>query len=115
MKVVIVGAGYVGLTTGVCLSDLGHDVVCVDKDPHRLHLLMKGKSPIFEPGLEELMDKNINSGRLTFADKLEDVVKGSQVIFICVNTPPKGASARRRGPSPAGQCVRHCRPSGCHH
>jgi UDPglucose 6-dehydrogenase len=89
MKVVIIGAGYVGLTTGVCLSELGHNVVCVDKDPHRLHLLMKGKSPIYEPGLEELMVKNITSGRLTFADKLEEVIKGSQVIFICVNTPPR--------------------------
>ncbi len=89
MKVTMVGAGYVGLTTGVCLAETGHSVICVDNNPHKLHALKKGKSPIYEPGLEEMMRQNIESGRLKFSDNLTTVVKDSDIIFICVNTPPR--------------------------
>ena len=63
MKVAIVGAGYVGLTTGVCLSEIGHNVICIDNNPHKLHALEKGESPIYEPGLEEMMKTNIENIR----------------------------------------------------
>ncbi|MFA6410705.1 MAG: UDP-glucose/GDP-mannose dehydrogenase family protein [Candidatus Buchananbacteria bacterium] len=89
MKIAIVGTGYVGLTTGVCLADLGHQVVCIDNNPEKLEKLKQGKSPIFEPGLEELIIKNQKTGRLTFSDNIKPAVKDSEVIFICVNTPPK--------------------------
>ena len=89
MKIAIIGTGYVGLTTGVCLADLGHQVVCIDNDPKKLEKLQKGISPIFEPGIEELITKNKEAGRLTFSDDIGPAVKESEIIFICVNTPPK--------------------------
>ncbi|MAF14356.1 MAG: UDP-glucose 6-dehydrogenase [Parcubacteria group bacterium] len=89
MKLAIIGTGYVGLTTGTCLAELGHQVTCIDNDPEKLEKLKKSESPIFEPGLEELMVKNTQSGRLTFSDQIATAVKDSEVIFICVNTPPK--------------------------
>ncbi len=89
MKIGIIGTGYVGLTTGTCLAELGHDVTCVDNDPKKLEKLQAGKSPIFEPGLEELMAKNSQAGRLTFTADIKPVIAASEVIFICVNTPPK--------------------------
>ncbi|MFA6254582.1 MAG: UDP-glucose/GDP-mannose dehydrogenase family protein [Patescibacteria group bacterium] len=89
MKIAIIGTGYVGLTTGTCLADLGHQVICVDNDPKKLDQLKQGKSPIFEPGLEELIAKNMAALRLSFTKEIDPVVKESEVIFICVNTPPK--------------------------
>lgn len=89
MKIAIIGTGYVGLTTGTCLADLGHDVICVDNDPEKLKKLELGQSPIYEPGLEDLIVKNKETGRLTFTDQIDSAVKQSEVIFICVNTPPK--------------------------
>jgi len=89
MKIAIIGTGYVGLTTGTCLADLGHQVICVDNDPKKIDQLKQGKSPIFEPGLEELITKNMAAGRLSFTKEIDPVVKESEVIFICVNTPPK--------------------------
>lgn len=89
MDIAIIGTGYVGLTTGVCLADLGHQVICVDNNLEKLAKLEKGESPIFEPGLEELIIKNKNAGRLIFSDNIGSAVKKSEVIFICVNTPPK--------------------------
>ncbi len=89
MKIGIIGTGYVGLTTGTCLAELGHDVTCVDNDPKKLEKLQAGKSPIFEPGLEELMAKNSQAGRLTFTADIKPVIVASEVIFICVNTPPR--------------------------
>ena len=89
MKLTIIGTGYVGLTTGTCLAELGHTVTCVDNDPSKLELLKEGKSPIYEPGLEELIIKNKASGRLSFTDDIATAVKVAEVIFICVNTPPK--------------------------
>jgi UDPglucose 6-dehydrogenase len=89
MNVAIIGTGYVGLTTGVCLSDLGHQVVCVDNNPDKLQLLKNKKSPIFEEGIEELIIKNVDEDRLSFTDDLTSAVNQSEIIFICVNTPPK--------------------------
>lgn len=89
MKATIIGTGYVGLTTGVCLADLGHDITCVDNDLSKIEKLNQGKSPIFEPGLEELIVKNKEAGRLSFTSHLKPAVESGEVIFICVNTPPK--------------------------
>ncbi len=89
MKIAIIGTGYVGLTTGTCLADLGHQVVCVDHNLEKLEKLNQGISPIFEPGLQDLIIKNKEAGRLTFTKEIGPVVKESEVIFICVNTPPK--------------------------
>ena len=66
MKIAMIGTGYVGLVSGVCFSDFGHDVICVDKDPGKIDLLNAGEVPIFEPGLQALMAKNVAAGRLTF-------------------------------------------------
>lgn len=89
MKAAIIGTGYVGLTTGTCLAELGHEVICVDNDQEKLKKLEQGISPIFEPGLEELIQKNKDAGRLSFTDDIEKAVVSCEVIFICVNTPPK--------------------------
>lgn len=88
MKVVVVGTGYVGLVTGACLAYLGHEVVCVDKDPHKIAALQAGKSPIYEPGLESLLADGVARGVLTFTLDLAVAVRAAEVIFIAVGTPP---------------------------
>ena len=95
MKLCMIGTGYVGLVSGVCFSDLGNDVICVDKDINKIDLLKKGKIPIYEPGLSELVVKNYKNKRLKFSSDLETSVKNSDIIFICVGTPTKknGSSA----------------------
>ena len=91
----MIGTGYVGLVSGVCFSDLGNDVICVDKDKDKINLLKKGKVPIYEPGLSELVVKNYRNKRLTFSSDLKTSVRNSDIIFICVGTPTKknGSSA----------------------
>jgi len=89
MKVAMIGTGYVGLTTGVCLADLGHQVVCIDNNLEKIEKLNQGKSPIFEPDLEELILKNAAAGRLVFSSEIKPAVIDAEIIFICVNTPPK--------------------------
>ena len=95
MKLCMIGTGYVGLVSGVCFSDLGNDVVCVDKDIDKINLLKRGKIPIYEPGLTELAIKNYKNKRLTFSSDLKTSVRNSDIIFICVGTPTKknGSSA----------------------
>ena len=95
MKLCMIGTGYVGLVSGVCFSDLGNDVICVDKDKNKIDLLKKGKIPIFEPGLSELVIKNFKNKRLTFSTNLKKSISNSDIIFICVGTPTKkgGSSA----------------------
>ena len=95
MKLCMIGTGYVGLVSGVCFSDLGNDVICVDKDKNKIDLLQKGKIPIYEPGLSELVVKNFKNKRLSFSTNLKKSVNESDIIFICVGTPTKkgGSSA----------------------
>ncbi len=89
MKLCMIGTGYVGLVSGVCFSDLGNDVICVDKDLKKINNLKKGIVPIYEPGLEELVLKNYKNKRLNFSINLKESVKKSDIVFICVGTPTK--------------------------
>jgi len=89
MNVCVVGAGYVGLVTGAVFSDLGNDVVCVDKVVARIESLRAGIMPIYEPGLEEMIARNVADGRLSFTTDLEDGVRRSEIVFISVGTPAK--------------------------
>tara|TARA_X000000950_G_scaffold286548_1_gene395803 strand:+ start:4066 stop:5370 length:1305 start_codon:yes stop_codon:yes gene_type:complete len=89
MKIGIVGVGYVGLVTGSCLSDLGHKVICVDKDISKISQLKKGIIPIFEPGIDDIIERNVLSGRLQFKTNLEDSLKDVEVVFIAVSTPSR--------------------------
>ncbi|TCS66389.1 UDP-glucose dehydrogenase [Primorskyibacter sedentarius] len=89
MKIAMIGTGYVGLVSGVCFSDFGHEVVCVDKDPRKIERLEKGEVPIFEPGLDMLMAKNVEAGRLSFTMDLEMAVTGADAVFIAVGTPTR--------------------------
>ena len=95
MKLCMIGTGYVGFVSGVCFADLGNNVICVDKDLKKIDLLSKGKIPIYEPGLTELVNKNYKNKRLKFSSDLKKSVKDSDIIFICVGTPTKkgGSSA----------------------
>ena len=95
MKLCMIGTGYVGLVSGVCFADLGNNVICVDKDTKKIDLLSKGKIPIYEPGLTELVNKNYKNKRLKFSTDLRKSIKDSDIIFICVGTPTKknGSSA----------------------
>lgn len=89
MKVAVIGTGYVGLVSGVCFSDFGHDVVCVDKDPAKIEMLMQGRVPIYEPGLDQLMARNVEAGRLSFTTDLASALAGAEAVFIAVGTPTR--------------------------
>ena len=89
MKLCMIGTGYVGLVSGVCFSDLGNEVICVDKDQDKINKLQKGIIPIYEPGLEELVLKNYKNKKLKFSTDLDSSIKKSDIVFICVGTPTK--------------------------
>src|SRR6195256_1886856 len=89
MHIAMIGAGYVGLVSGACFSDFGHHVVCVDSDEDRIAALNRGKMPIHEPGLAELVAGNVRQGRLAFVGDLKSAVGSSEVIFIAVGTPSR--------------------------
>jgi UDPglucose 6-dehydrogenase len=89
MKLTIIGTGYVGLVTGTCFAEVGHNVICVDSDANKVALLQGGGVPIYEPGLEELIRKNVSAGRLSFTNFTAEGVEKSDVIFIAVPTPPQ--------------------------
>ena len=89
MKIAMIGTGYVGLVSGVCFSDFGHDVICVDKNAEKIAQLQAGQVPIFEPGLADLMAKNVQAGRLSFTLDLAQAVAGADAVFIAVGTPTR--------------------------
>src|SRR5215208_4081800 len=89
MDVTVIGCGYVGLVTGTCLASIGHTVRGVEKDKKKLKLLQDGHCPIFEPGLQELLQENYASGQIQFTDNVQEAVKDAEVVFLCVGTPPK--------------------------
>ena len=89
MRVAMIGTGYVGLVSGVCFADFGHSVICVDKDPKKIDVLNNGGVPIFEPGLADLVAKNVSAGRLSFTTEIEDAVKTADAVFIAVGTPSR--------------------------
>jgi UDPglucose 6-dehydrogenase len=89
VKIAVVGSGYVGLVTGTCLADFGHNVVCIDKDQSKIDALKRGEIPIYEPGLSELVGTNVTSGRLSFTVDLANAVLDAEVVFIAVGTPSR--------------------------
>ncbi|MES1985409.1 MAG: UDP-glucose/GDP-mannose dehydrogenase family protein [Pseudomonadota bacterium] len=89
MHITMIGSGYVGLVSGACFADFGHDVVCVDKDENKIAALLAGRMPIFEPGLDELVARNVAAGRLRFTTDLTDGVKDADAVFIAVGTPSR--------------------------
>jgi threonine dehydrogenase-like Zn-dependent dehydrogenase len=89
MRVAMIGAGYVGLVSGACFADFGHEVCCVDKDPGKIEALNRGEIPIFEPGLDDLVAKNVREDRLTFTTDLSQAVRNAEAVFIAVGTPSR--------------------------
>ena len=89
MKIAMVGSGYVGLVSGACFADFGHDVVCIDKDQSKIDRLHDGVMPIYEPGLAELVAANVKAGRLTFTTSLSEGIEGADAVFIAVGTPSR--------------------------
>ncbi|KQO08253.1 UDP-glucose dehydrogenase family protein [Sphingomonas sp. Leaf242] len=89
MRIAVIGTGYVGLVSGACFADFGHDVICVDKDESKIDALHAGRIPIFEPGLQALVETNVKAGRLGFTTDLTEGVKGAEAVFIAVGTPSR--------------------------
>jgi UDPglucose 6-dehydrogenase len=89
MRLAVVGSGYVGLVSGACLADIGHDVICIDSDPRKIEILLAGGVPIFEPGLEQIIAANRNAGRLTFSGNLRQSLRDVRAVFLAVGTPSR--------------------------
>ena len=89
MKITMIGSGYVGLVSGACFADFGHDVICVDKDAAKIAALQGGEIPIFEPGLDALVARNVSAGRLSFTTELAPAVASAEAVFIAVGTPSR--------------------------
>src|ERR1044071_6993009 len=88
MKIVVTGTGYVGLVTGACLADVGAEVICIDVNEEKIKNLQAGIMPIYEPGLEDIVQRNFKKGRLRFSTDLQQSIAGAQIVFIAVGTPP---------------------------
>src|ERR1700737_4247598 len=91
MDLSIIGSGYVGLVTGACFADVGHNVICVDNDARKIEALQAGKIPIYEPGLEEVIHRNVSAHRLRFSGGIQEAVDNSQIVFIAVPTPQQAS------------------------
>src|SRR5579872_5218869 len=89
MRIVMIGTGYVGLVSGACFADFGHQVSCIDKDAGKIAALKCGKIPIFEPGLDQLVSNNVAAGRLDFSLDLKEAVAQADAVFIAVGTPSR--------------------------
>src|SRR5688500_18444050 len=89
MRIAVIGSGYVGLVSGACFADFGHNVVCVDLDQSKIDALRGGRIPIFEPGLQELVSENVRAGRLQFTTELAPSVAQADVVFVAVGTPAR--------------------------
>src|SRR5271156_3406742 len=89
MRVAMIGTGYVGLVSGACMADFGHDVICVDKDSAKIAALERGEIPVYEPGLPDLVRTNVKAGRLAFATALDGAVHAAEAVFIAVGTPSR--------------------------
>lgn len=89
MRIAIIGTGYVGIVSGTCFAETGNDVICVDNNKEKIDLLNQGHIPIYEPGLDELIKRNVKEGRLFFSTDIKEAIRNSLFIFICVGTPPK--------------------------
>ena len=87
MKIAMIGTGYVGLVTGTCFSEFGHHVTCIDKVEEKISALKAGKIPIYEPGLEDMVQKNAAAGHLLFTTNMADAIAGAKAVFIAVGTP----------------------------
>lgn len=94
VRITMVGTGYVGLVSGACFAELGHDVICVDKDEKKIQLLLDGRMPIYEPGLDELVERNVKAGRLSFTTDVAASVKDRDAVFVAVGTPTEQGSDR---------------------
>ena len=88
MKIAVLGTGYVGLVTGACFADMGRTVICADIDAGKIDKLKQGMLPIYEPGLEDVVAGSVERGRLSFTTELESAVRGAEVVFLAVGTPP---------------------------
>jgi len=99
MKICVIGTGYVGLVAGVCFADAGHQVTCVDKDPTKINLLKDKKVPIYEPGLEELLEQAVEKNKIEFTTDLAKAVQSNEVVFIAVGTPEKEDGNADMGPT----------------
>src|SRR5580698_2745310 len=89
MRIAMIGTGYVGLVSGACIADFGHQVICVDKDAAKIEALKNGDIPIFEPGLQDLVSSNVREGRLSFTTDLKEPVRTADAVFIAVGTPSR--------------------------
>src|SRR6185503_17697504 len=87
MEIAVIGTGYVGLVAGACFADTGNNVICVDKDPAKIEGLKKGLLPIFEPGLETLVERGTSEGRLKFTTSTKEAIAASEIVFLAVGTP----------------------------
>ena len=89
MNITIIGTGYVGLVSGICFAEFGFNITCVDKEIKKIQKLQDGKIPIYEPGLEVILKRNIEANRITFTSELESAVRNADIVFIAVGTPSR--------------------------